>query len=368
MTRVTRRAALGAFGAAAVGAPAVLRGRYRVFAGAPQEYSARAVGLLRHTVVVDLLNQFRFADYAERPPKSERWLRAPGSFTPADAAVYHGSGINVFALGDGAKDFEQGVRFFADWNGFIAAYPDDLLRVDKAGDFEKARATGKVGILLSFQDSTHFRGPDDVDAFFGMGQRLSQLTYNFDNRIGSGFLEQRDGGLTVFGLSILARMERVGMAVDVSHCGDQTTLDALDGAKRPVVITHANCRALVPGHLRCKTDEMIRKMAKTGGVMGVGFLRFLNRDSEPVTIDDVPRPLRSRRAPGRRAARRRRVGPRHRRQRQPGGRRRLPAVVAAELRALPIPRRPRRAHLGEGARSPAADVRSGRGAHPARLQ
>lgn len=287
MARISRRAALGTLGAAVVGAPALLRGRYRVFAGSPQEYSSRAVGLLRRGIVVDLLNQFRFADYSERPPKSERWLRVPGSFAPADAAVYHGSGINVFALGDGARDYEEGVRFFADWNGFIAAYPDDLLRVDKAGDFEKARTAGKVGILLSFQDSLHFRNPDDVDAFFGMGQRLSQLTYNFDNRIGSGFLEQRDGGLTVFGLSILARMERVGMAVDLSHCGDQTTLDALDAAKRPIVITHANCRALVPGHLRCKTDEAIRKMARTGGVMGIGFLRFLNRDTEPVTIEHV---------------------------------------------------------------------------------
>ena len=287
MARVSRRAALGTIGAAVVGAPAVLRGRHRVFADSPREYSSRAIGLVRQGVIVDLLNQFRFPDYAERPPRSERWLHVPGSFTPADAAVYRTSGINVFALGDGARDYEEGVRFFADWNGFVASYPDDLLRIDKPGDFEKAHATGKAGILLTFQDSTHFRAPDDVDAFFGMGQRLSQLTYNFDNRIGSGFLERRDGGLTVFGSSIMARMEQVGMAVDVSHCGDRTTLDALEAATRPVVITHANCRALVPGNLRCKTDEMIRAMAKTGGVMGIGFLRFLNRPAEPVSIEDV---------------------------------------------------------------------------------
>jgi membrane dipeptidase len=287
MTRITRRRALGALGTAALGAPAILRGRYRLFADSPQEYSARAVRVLQQGVVVDLLNQFRFPDYSERPPKIDRWLYVPGSFTSADAALYRGAGINVFALGDGAADYAAGVRFFADWNGFIAAYPDDLLRVDDAGDFEKARTAGKVGIMLTFQDATHFRSPDDVDAFFGMGQRLSQLTYNFNNRIGSGFLEQRDGGLSVFGLSILARMERVGMAVDISHCGDQTTLDALEAARKPVIITHANCRALVPGHLRCKTDEAIRKMAKTGGVMGIAFLRFMNRDTEPVTIEHV---------------------------------------------------------------------------------
>lgn len=287
MSRVTRRDALATFAAATIGAPAVLRGRYRVFADSPQEYSARAVRLLQEHVVVDLLNQFRFADYAERPPKSERWLRQAGSFTAADAATYHQSGIDVFALGHGAGDYQTAVRFFADWNGFIAAYADDFLRIDDGGDFEKARSSGKVGVVLTFQDSTHFRSPADVDEFFGMGQRLSQLTYNFDNRIGSGFLERRDGGLTVFGQSIMARMEQAGMAVDISHCGDQTTLDALDAARKPVVITHANCRALVPGHLRCKTDEAIRKMARTGGVMGIAFIRFMNSASEPVTIEHV---------------------------------------------------------------------------------
>ncbi len=287
MSQVTRRNALATLAAATIGAPAVLRGRYRVFADSPQEYSARTLRLLQEHAVVDLLNQFRFADYADRPPKSERWLRQPGSFTAADAATYHRSGIDVFALGHGAGDYQAAVRFFADWNGFLAAYADDFLRIDDAGDFEKARSSGKVGVMLTFQDSTHFRSPADVDEFFGMGQRLSQLTYNFDNRIGSGFLERRDGGLTVFGQSIMARMEQAGMAVDISHCGDQTTLDALDAARKPIVITHANCRALVPGHLRCKTDEAIRKMARTGGVMGIAFIRFMNRASEPVTIEHV---------------------------------------------------------------------------------
>ena len=141
--------------------------------------------------------------------------------------------------------------------------------------------------MLTFQDSTHFRSPDDVPTFFGLGQRISQLTYNFNNRIGSGFLEQRDGGLSVFGLSIMERMQQVGMAVDVSHCGDQTTLDALNAATKPVIFTHATARALVPGHLRCKTDEAIRKMAAGGGVMGIAMIRFMVRDSEPVTIEHV---------------------------------------------------------------------------------
>ena len=281
-----RRTALK--GIALAGASAVLRGRFQLFAQSSAEYSARAIQLVAETTVVDLLNQFRFPDFSEKPAdKLELWLTKPGSFTMAAAAAYQSSGIKVFALGEGASDYEDGLRFFAKWNGFFAAYSDLLLRIDDARDFARVHTDKKIGIMLTMQESSHFRSPDDVDEFFALGQRISQLTYNFNNRIGSGFLEQRDGGLSVFGLSIMERMEKVGMGVDLSHCGDQTTLDALDAAKRPALFTHATCRALNPGHLRAKTDEAIRKLAKTGGIMGIAFIRFLVRDREPVTITNV---------------------------------------------------------------------------------
>jgi hypothetical protein len=62
------------------------------------------------------------------------------------------------------------------------------------------------------------------------------------------------------GISIIERMNKLGMAVDVSHCGDRTTLDAFEISKKPVLITPSNCRALVPGHPRLKTDEAIKKV------------------------------------------------------------------------------------------------------------
>lgn len=285
MSVVPRRQAIATMAAALAGAPALLRRRYRLSAQSSREYSARAIDLMAQATVVDLLDQFLFPDFSEKPPKIDRWLRQPGAFRDADASAYRQSGIHAFCLGHGAGSFEQAVRFFADWNGFLAGHSDVFTRIDDAGDFARARASKRVGIALTFQDATHFRTPDDVDAFFGMGQRISQLTYNFNNRIGSGFLEERDGGLSVFGLSIMRRMQEVGMAVDVSHCGDQTTLDALSAATRPVLFTHATCRALVPGHLRCKTDEAITAMAKTGGVMGIAFIRFMVRGQEPVTLE-----------------------------------------------------------------------------------
>ncbi|MBI4911079.1 MAG: membrane dipeptidase [Acidobacteria bacterium] len=68
-------------------------------------------------------------------------------------------------------------------------------------------------------------------------------------------------------------MNALGMAVDVSHCGDQTTLDAVGLSRKPVLVTHSNCRALVPASARCKTDEAIKKMAAKGGVFGVTMVR-----------------------------------------------------------------------------------------------
>ena len=279
--------ALGTGALAIACAPAVLRNRYRIFAASPVEYSARAVRLVERTVVIDMLNQFRFADYAEHPPKSELWLRTPRSFTAADFQQYRTSGIRVFALGQSAASYESGIRFYADWNGFIAGYTDWFTRIESVGDFERLKKSNKVGIMLTFQNSDHFRTIDDVNTFHTLGQRLSQLTYNATNKLGSGFLADTDIGLTPFGAEIVARMNAVGMAVDLSHCGDRTTLDGIAATKKPAVFSHASCRALVPGHMRCKTDEMIASMAKTGGVMGIPLIRFMIKIDEPVTQEHV---------------------------------------------------------------------------------
>jgi membrane dipeptidase len=287
--RVSRRDAIKLVSLAAAGAaaPAVLRGRYRLFAQG-REYSARAVRLVRESTVVDMLCQFAFPDNREEgTPRAVRWLRDPTAFADADVAVFRESGVNVLALGRGGASFEAGLRFCAEWNGFIASHSDWFLRIDDSRDLDVVNGSGKVGIMITTQDATHFRTPDDVEVFWQLGQRICQLTYNFQNRLGAGFLEHRDGGLTVFGHDVLARMEAVRMIADLSHCADQTTMDAIAAAKRPPVFTHASSRALLPGYRRCKTDEAIRALAAKGGVMGIPFIRFLIRPEPPVTVEHV---------------------------------------------------------------------------------
>ena len=268
------------------GAPAVLRRRHRIFAHSSREYSARAIRLVRESTVLDLLGLFSLG------PQNQQWLNDPDTFTAEDLARFHESGINAFHIavglgGVGSDAYTNVLRFVAAWNGFIAAHGEHIMRVDSAADLDVLNDSGRIGVIIGLQNSDHFLRLDDINTFHALGQRISQLTYNARNRIGNGSTERTDGGLSDFGVSVVGRMNEVGMAVDVSHSGDRTTLDAFEVSKQPVLITHSNCRALVPGHPRCKTDEAIRAVGRAGGVMGITGVRMFVKADEPTTIEHM---------------------------------------------------------------------------------
>ncbi|MGE5245176.1 MAG: dipeptidase [Betaproteobacteria bacterium] len=282
--KVTRRTALKTILAGAA-APMINLGRVRLDAQASRRYSTRAVDLVKESLVVDMLHQIVYR--IDQSDVLKRWLYQPHGFTGADFDRYRQSGISVISFGNAARSHEDGIRLFGEFNGFIAGYPQWLLRVDEPARFLEAKRTGRLGIHFGLQNSTHFRSPDDVDTFYGLGQRSSQLTYNQANLIGDGAFEPRNGGLTEFGVKIVERMNRVGMVVDVAHAGDRTQLDAFRLSTKPVIISHGNARALDDGHPRCVSDESIRALGRSGGVMGINFISFMVKRREPVTIDDV---------------------------------------------------------------------------------
>jgi membrane dipeptidase len=221
-------------------------------------------------------------------PQADKWFANPETFTDRDFQPWRDSGINVMhpAVGlGGVNAYESALTFFAGWNSFIAGSDQFFTRIDSPGDFKRVKGSGKVGVLLGLQNAQHFRRPDDVATFHALGQRVAQLTYNSRNLIGNGSTERRDEGISDFGVAIIERMNAVGMAIDTSHCGDRTTLDAFEISKKPVLITHSNCRALAPGHPRCKTDDAIRAVGKAGSVMGITAVRMFVKNDEPTTVE-----------------------------------------------------------------------------------
>ena len=269
-------------------APMIQRGRYLLFAGTAQEQelSARAVKLVEESTVIDMLAPLSIVS-----ERTDEWLRRPESFTEAELRLYRDSGINVFhdTTGEGASEdsFSGMLQWAAQWNGFLAHHSDWFLRITTPDHLRKVNGSGKIGFLLGLQNSDHFRTLDDINLFFSLGQRVSQLTYNSQNRIGTGCMDRRDGGLSDFGVDVVKRMNEVGMAVDLGHCGDQTTLDGIEVSAKPPLITHTNARALVPGYPRNKTDEIFKKMAAKGGVAGMTAVRSFVRDSEPTTLEHL---------------------------------------------------------------------------------
>lgn len=269
----------------AVAATMVHRGRYRLGAASEQSYSARAVELVQRSTVIDMLAPMWLSS-----PEIKKMLGNPENFNAEDFALYKESGINVFHIADGISGpdaYLRTLRFLSGYNAFLARHDAWFERVETPARLDGVKSSGKVGILLGVQNSEHFRTVDDVDYFYGLGQRVSQLTYNSRTLIGNGCYERRDEGLSDFGLAVVERMNKVGMAVDVSHCGDRTTLDAFDVSKKPVLITHANCRALNPNQPRCKTDEAIKAMAAKGGVMGITEVRDFVSGKEPTTFESM---------------------------------------------------------------------------------
>lgn len=280
----SRRDFVRTLGVAAIGAPFINRGRFQLFGGSETEYSARCIKLVRESVVVDMLGLLSIG------PDGDKWMRDPDSFTEADMQRFRDSGITALhpAVGTGGPNvYESTFWFLSGFNGFIAAHTDAFMRIDSADDFAKAKAAKKLGLILGVQNSEHFRTLQDVDRFYSLGQRVSQLTYNSRNLYGNGSTERRDEGLSDRGVALVAKMNQVGMAVDTGHCGDRTTLDAFEVSKKPVLITHSNVRALNPGHPRCKPDEVIRACGKAGSVMGITGVRNFVKGSEPTTIEDV---------------------------------------------------------------------------------
>jgi membrane dipeptidase len=231
--------------------------------------------------VIDLLasvTPFNVPDMYARPLTPEMIANARASGITAVNATCSASGV-------GAPSFIETVNNIAFWEREFDRHPDVLMKVKSVADLRAAKQSKRVGVILGFQDTTMFDADvARVDLFHSLGVRIAQLTYNLRNLVGDGCLEPANAGLSAFGRRVVSRMNELGMLVDVSHVGRQTTTDAIAASTQPIAATHTACSAVndVP---RNKPDNILRGIAAKGGVVGIFLMPFLRAQGQPVADD-----------------------------------------------------------------------------------
>ncbi|MEV8639169.1 membrane dipeptidase [Streptosporangium sp. NPDC051023] len=149
------------------------------------------------------------------------------------------------------------------------AHQDYVIKVERVADIHRAHESGRMGLVLALEAATMIENEvDRVDMLYGFGVRQMGIAYSEANTLGSGLKERSDGGLTLFGEKAVRRMNKLGIAIDISHSGDQTSLDTIRHSTKPILITHAGSRTVWPSN-RMKPDSVIRAAAERGGVIGL---------------------------------------------------------------------------------------------------
>lgn len=205
-------------------------------------------------------------------------------------------GVNAvnITVAEHSHNFTRAIENISRLKRLIDRHQDKLMLCTTISDLKSAKESGRVGVVIHFQDSKPIE--DNLDylrIFYELGLRVLQLTYNLQAYAGAGCCERSDGGLTWFGLDLVAECNRLGILIDLSHCGYRTAMEAISVSKAPVAFTHVGAYAVCPAKGRNKPDELLKALADRGGIIGVTFFPPLVR-REPgthrvvqATLDDV---------------------------------------------------------------------------------
>jgi len=232
----------------------------------------------------DLIEEIPMTRYAVDPVEREEYLQA-----------WDAAGVTCILqnAGEETQSIPQVLKRLARFHYatdlmrdrvFRAVTPDDIVAAKQSGRrclYFSSNAVPLPERWMSKEEELGF-----IRIFFQLGIRMMHLTYNRRNMIGDGCMESANAGLSDFGRAVVTEMNRVGVIVDVAHSGWQTCLDAAKTSSKPVVVSHSGCWSL-NAHRRCKSDEVIRAVADSGGYIGIACLApFLGRSENIAAMLD----------------------------------------------------------------------------------
>ncbi|MCX7173841.1 MAG: membrane dipeptidase [Proteobacteria bacterium] len=219
-------------------------------------------------IVVDGLNASWFLE----PPTLRRLHQGGVTAVNATLAAWQGWAETLNLIGGVYKNLEH--------------HRELAVQVLSVANIHQAKISNRVGVIFGFQDTSPIEGKlHQLEDYHRLGVRVMQLTYNSANPSGYGCQAPEDKGLTGFGREVIAEMNRLGILLDLSHCGPRTTLEAIDASTKPVALTHANAAAFVASP-RNKSDEALKACAARGGVIGAVAVPVLIASTMPATLAD----------------------------------------------------------------------------------
>jgi membrane dipeptidase len=239
-----------------------------------EEEEQKAQQLHRKSIVVDMMNASILPDEASEEIYVNKLISS--GVTASNMCVAT------------SQTFRQTIERIYKWCKFIEKFSDKLMLAKNALEIIDAKKKGKIAILFAFQNTAPIESDLNLLYIFRqLGITTMQVTYNERNLAGDGCTEITDCGLSDFGVDMIKEMNRLKIAIDLSHVGRATTKDVLKVTKAPVFCTHAGAYKINPNP-RNKTDEELRAIARTGGLVGgLSLGAFLSKSSpDKITVED----------------------------------------------------------------------------------
>jgi len=184
------------------------------------------------------------------------------------------------------ENFPEMIKNIIRWNEYFEKFSNLIIHGRNANDVSVARDSGRTAIIFGFQNCSPIENNIGlVEICRQLGVRFMQLSYNNQSLLASGCYEESDTGITRMGKQVIREMNRVGVVIDMSHSGTQSTLDAIELSERPIAITHANPSRwhAVP---RNKPDEVLKQLGESGGMLGFSLYPHHLKEGTECNIDD----------------------------------------------------------------------------------
>ena len=188
---------------------------------------------------------------------------------------------------DGTADasYELANQLIDSVEALVARAPDKFMMVSSVVDAEKAMQSGRIGLAMGMENGSPVNNKlENIQYFADRGIRYITLAHGLSNHISDSSYDDNHqwNGLSPFGKEVVAEMNSVGVMIDISHVSDEAFFQVIELSKTPVIASHSSPRHFTPGWERNMSDDMIKALAKNGGVIqinfGSGFLRKAARD------------------------------------------------------------------------------------------